>query len=253
MTIAAFFDIDGTIYRNQLMLDHFKKLITYDVFDPSLFSGEVKRKYTNWYRRNGDFEEYLETMASIYVNALKGLNKEDLEFVSRQTIKVFGERVYRFSRNRIKWHKEQGHKVIFISGGPDFLVRHMAEKYEADYYSATRYLLDDEGNFNGELVPMWESKDKIIQIQKYTNELKINLENSYAYGDTNGDLLMMKMVGNQYIINPNRKLIDSVKEDEELSKTTNVIVERKNVIYNLKPGVTILEEENVSDEAVKNK
>ncbi len=253
MTIAAFFDIDGTIYRNQLMLDHFKKLITYDVFDPSLFSGEVKRKYENWYRRNGDFEEYLETIAKIYLEGLRGLNKEDIEFVSRQTIRVFGDKVYRFSRNRIRWHLEQGHKVIFISGGPDFLVRHMAEKYKANYFSATRYLLDENGNFNGELIPMWESKDKIIQIQKYTNELGIDLEKSYAYGDTNGDLLMMKMVGNQFIINPNRKLLDSVKEDAELSKTTNLIVERKNVIYNLKPDVNILDEEFVSDEHVNKK
>ncbi len=250
MTIAAFFDIDGTIYRNQLMLDHFKKLITYDVFDPSLFGGDVKEKYDNWYKRNGDFEEYLQIIAQIYVDELKGLNKDDIEFVSRQTIKVFGDKVYRFSRNRINWHKEQGHKVIFISGGPDFLVRHMAKKYNADYYSATRYLLDDEGNFNGKLIPMWESKDKIIQIQKYTNELDIDLEKSYAYGDTNGDLLMMKMVGNQYIINPNKKLIENIKEDEELSKTTNVIVERKNVIYNLKPEVNLLDENDVSDEAV---
>ena len=29
--IAAFFDIDGTIYRNSLLTEHFKKLIKYDI------------------------------------------------------------------------------------------------------------------------------------------------------------------------------------------------------------------------------
>ena len=30
---AAFFDIDGTIYRDSLMVEHFKKLIKYEVVD----------------------------------------------------------------------------------------------------------------------------------------------------------------------------------------------------------------------------
>ena len=35
MAIAAFFDIDGTLYRNSLMVEHFKKLLKYEVIDPS--------------------------------------------------------------------------------------------------------------------------------------------------------------------------------------------------------------------------
>lgn len=31
---AAFFDIDGTLFRNSLMIEHFKKLIKYEVIDP---------------------------------------------------------------------------------------------------------------------------------------------------------------------------------------------------------------------------
>lgn len=31
--IAAFFDIDGTLYRDSLMVEHFKKLIKYDIID----------------------------------------------------------------------------------------------------------------------------------------------------------------------------------------------------------------------------
>ena len=31
--IAAFFDIDGTLYRDSLLIEHFKKLIKYDVVE----------------------------------------------------------------------------------------------------------------------------------------------------------------------------------------------------------------------------
>ncbi len=32
--IGAFFDIDGTLYRDSLLVEHFKKLIRYEVIDP---------------------------------------------------------------------------------------------------------------------------------------------------------------------------------------------------------------------------
>lgn len=41
--IAAFFDIDGTIFRNSLMIEHFQKLITYEVIDPEIWYTKVKR------------------------------------------------------------------------------------------------------------------------------------------------------------------------------------------------------------------
>ena len=31
--IAAFFDIDGTIYRNALLIEHFKKMIKYGTLE----------------------------------------------------------------------------------------------------------------------------------------------------------------------------------------------------------------------------
>ncbi|ALP02292.1 hypothetical protein PCZ31_0337 [Clostridioides difficile] len=34
--IAAFFDIDGTLYRDSLMVEHFKKLIKYDIIDQKI-------------------------------------------------------------------------------------------------------------------------------------------------------------------------------------------------------------------------
>ncbi len=43
-----------------------------------------------------------------------------------------GDRVYTFTRDSIKWHKEQGHKIITISGSPYELVKEMASKYGFD-------------------------------------------------------------------------------------------------------------------------
>ena len=68
----------------------------------------------------------------------------------------------------------------------------------------------------------------------------MDLENSYAYGDTVGDLSMLKMVGNPIAINPNREFLLSIREDNNLFRNTIVIIERKDVIYKLRADVEIL-------------
>ena len=66
------------------------------------------------------------------------------------------------------------------------------------------------------------------------NELKecynIDIDNSYAYGDTMGDLTMLTTVGNPIAINPNQKLLNKL---QELEKDVKIIVERKDVIYRI--------------------
>ena len=57
--IAAFFDIDGTLYRDSLMTEHFKKLIKYEVVDEKYWLNGVKDSYINWDKRFEDYDNYL--------------------------------------------------------------------------------------------------------------------------------------------------------------------------------------------------
>ena len=52
---------------------------------------------------------------------------------------------------------------------------------------------------------------------------------------------MLKIVGHPVAINPVKKLLMAIKEDEELYKKTTVIVERKDLIYELSPSVKLVE------------
>ncbi|KNF08230.1 HAD-superfamily subfamily IB hydrolase [Gottschalkia purinilytica] len=238
--IAAFFDIDGTIYRNSLMIEHFKKLIKYEVIDPAIWHNQVKHTYLEWERRYADFEVYLEELAEIYVEQLKGVNKSYIEFIANQVISLNGDKVYKYSRDRIKYHKEKGHNIFFISGSPDFLVSRMAEKYEVTEYRASIYEVDENNNFTGKLKPMWQSERKHLAINELLEKYNVDLENSFAYGDTTGDYSMLKLVGNPIVINPNKELFYMIKDDKELSERIKIMVERKNIIYKLSPSVEIL-------------
>ena len=132
-------------------------------------------------------------------------------------IKKKSDRVYKFTRSMLQKHKKEGHLVIFISGSPDFLVKNMAKKYGADDFKASQYIYEGE-KFTGKVVPMWDSTSKNGAIDYFVEKYNIDLENSFAYGDTHGDFAMLKRVGNPVAINPARELLDSIKMDQELSE-----------------------------------
>lgn len=237
---GVFIDIDGTLYRNSLMIEHFKKLLKYEIIDPAIWHNIAKKAFHNWDKRQGNFEDYLLEVASIYLNSMKGLNRRDMDFITNQVIEMKGDRVYRYTRDRIEWHKEQDHKVFFISGSPDYLVKKMAEKYGVTDYRGTTYYVDEDDNFTGEISQMWDSDNKQIAINELVEKYNIDLAVSYAYGDTNGDFSMLKWVGYPIAINPAKELLENIKKDSELVKKTTIILERKDVIYKLTADVEIL-------------
>lgn len=242
MTVAAFFDIDGTLYRNSLMIEHFKKMVKYEIIDPALWHTSLKTAFTEWRKRVGEYDDYMLELVKTYYEVLKGRSSSDLEFISNQVIALHGDIVYKYTRSRILLHKLQGHKVFFISGSPDFLVSKMASKYDIDGYRGTGYLLDDSGCFTGEVVPMWDSESKNKAIDDFVNAYGIDLSKSYAYGDTNGDYSMLCRVGNPVAINPAKELMLNIKSTPELMNKTTIIVERKDLIYQFDASVNLIEE-----------
>lgn len=238
--IGVFFDIDGTLYRDSLMVEHFKSLIKYEVIDPLVWHTIAKNTFHDWDMRQGNYDNYLNEVSHIYLSSMKGLNRNHIDFISNQVINSKGDRVYRFTRDRINWHKTEGHIVIFISGSPDYLVSKMADKYGVCDYRGTEYKVDENNNFTGEIVQMWDSDSKYAAIMEFVEKYNIDLSKSYAYGDTNGDFSMLQLVGNPIAINPARELLRNIRNDRVLRKNALIIIERKDVIYKLNADVDFL-------------
>lgn len=231
--IAAFFDIDGTLYREGLITEIFKKLITYEIILPEKWYNDVRPEYQKWDKRQGNYDNYLLKMAGIYVEAIKGLHRTQVEFIAKKVVEQKGDRVYTYTRDRIKWHREKGHKLITISGSPYELVKEMALKHGFDDCMGAIYLLNDNDCYSGEVVPMWDSNSKNDAINQMADKYDIDLSKSYAYGDTSGDLSMLSMVGNPVCVNPTKELITMVQKNPAMSKIVQIVVERKDVIYKL--------------------
>lgn len=235
MSIGAFFDIDGTLYREGLIAEVFKKLVKYEIIEAEKWYNEVRPEYQKWDKRQGNYDDYLLKMADIYVEAVKGLHRSQVEFIAKKVVNQKGDRVYTYTRDRIAWHKSQGHKVITISGSPNELVKAMAEKHGFDDFRGALYRMDDNHIYTGNVLPMWDSKSKRKAILEFKEKYNLDLSKSYAYGDTAGDFSMFKAVGNPICVNPTRELIKKVMEDVEVREKINIIVERKDVVYKLQP------------------
>lgn len=53
---AAFFDIDGTIYREGLITELFKKFVTHELVDQTRWHDDVRPVFMKWDRRQGEYE-----------------------------------------------------------------------------------------------------------------------------------------------------------------------------------------------------
>lgn len=232
---GAFFDIDGTLYREGLITEVFKKLIKYEIVDPMKWHADVKPKYMKWDRRMGDYDDYLLGMIEVYKETVKGLSKSQVEFIAKQVISQKGDRVYTYTRDRIEWHREHGHKIIAISGSPIEIVSEMAKKYCFNDFRGSIYILSEEGKYTGEIVPMWGSMDKEKALYEMTQKYDIDLYASYAYGDTAGDFSMFERVGNPVCINPTRELLKKVLSSNYVREKIKIVVERKDVVYSINP------------------
>lgn len=234
--VAAFFDIDGTISREGLISEMFKKMIKYELIDNSKWYNEVEPAFTRWDKRVGDYDIYLQKMVDIYTETVKNTNAFHIAYIAKKVIEQKGERVYTYSRERIKWHKEQGHVVIAISGSPIELVSEVSKMYGMDDYRGTIYQVGSNGIYNGEIIPMWDSQSKRKAVFEMAEKHDIDLSQSYAYGDTNGDYSMLQLVGNPFAINPTRELLSHIRNDDQLKEKFTVIVERKDVTYQMNIG-----------------
>jgi HAD superfamily hydrolase (TIGR01490 family) len=233
MKIGAFFDIDGTLYREGLIAEIFKKLVKYEIIGPEKWYNDVRLEYQKWDKRQGNYDNYLLKMADIYIEAVKGLHKSQVEFIAKKVIEQKGDRVYTYTRDRIQWHRNQGHIVITISGSPEELVREMALKHGFNDYKGALYLINEKDIYTGEVIPMWDSVSKRKALEELAEKYDISLSDSYAYGDTSGDFSMFEKVGFPVCVNPTRELINKVMDDKAVRERIKIVVERKDVVYRL--------------------
>jgi len=202
--VAAFFDVDGTLTATNVLmpLAWFMKgnlpkwryllwLGKLTCFVPIYFAADqIDRK----------------VFVRVFFRQYRGINSERARAWHRRHFEVtLKQRIFPDALRQVQWHREQGHKIVLVTGSADFVVEPLASWLGADLIAAK--LEEVDGKFTGRLIGeplIGDGKAKAVL--SYADEHKIDLTRSYAYGDSKSDEPMLACVGNPVAVNPDRRL-----------------------------------------------
>lgn len=204
MKIAAFFDVDGTLFKSNAIAHYWNLTAPYiSPLQRWLLWTKIALEIPYYiFLDSRDRQKFNRFFYQKYRNrSLTELtNRSELYFQNKLQHYIFN------SANKcIAEHQKKQHLTILITGSLTYIIYPLAKLINADAVIATE--LKNEGNTcTGELAkatPIGEEKARRIKL--LASELSIDLKNSYAYGDSISDLPMLMTVGNPVVVNPNRK------------------------------------------------
>jgi len=110
------------------------------------------------------------------------------------------------ARQMIEEHRAQGHRLVLLTGSPEFLVEPLATYLKMDKVVAGR--LERRGTlFSGRMLePYPYRQGKRVALEHLAARHALDLAASYMYGDSPGDLPALEAVGHPRVVNPIRGL-----------------------------------------------
>ncbi|HEV7952306.1 MAG TPA: HAD family phosphatase [Candidatus Saccharimonadales bacterium] len=237
----AAFDIDGTLFRSGLYREVFYELYKMGALPPNL-GEETTLKHREWrHRVHGNaFEEFEEIMVGGLNDYLPKLRISDYDEAAKRVLEKRAENIYVYTRNLLCRLQTEGYMTIAISGSQQELVEPFAKRYGFDAWVGQQWERGDE-YFTGNVVKTHTDKDKILQ--RLIDEHNLTLHDSYAVGDSNGDVGMLGLVENPIAFNPTYELLEKAMEND-----WKIVIERKNTSFELTKepnlGQYILEKTN---------
>lgn len=222
----AVFDIDGTIFRSSLIVELVDGLVKEGLF-PQEAKKEIERDFVAWVSRKGSYVVYILKVIEVYQKYIKDISYENAKAVAKKVIENEKEKVYIYTRDLIKKLKNENYYLLAISGSPDFIVEEFTKSLGFDGFFGGEYEIKN-GLFTGrQLIETSNSKPEILTA--FLKENNFNLEETIGIGDSEIDVSFLSLVGKPIAFNPDNVLAKAAKE-----KGWRIVIERKNVIYDLK-------------------
>jgi HAD superfamily hydrolase (TIGR01490 family) len=105
--------------------------------------------------------------------------------------------------SRVHSHKNEGHLLVLISGSVRYLLEPVIRDLEFDYLLCTDLEVGQDGLMTGKpkgWVCVEQNKKKLTL--KLAENIGLDLENSYAYGNHQSDLPLLEIVGHPHVVEP---------------------------------------------------
>lgn len=223
----AAFDIDGTILRWQLYHAVADELAKQDKLDLVAYE-QVRLARLQWKKRphQASYAEYEAELVKFFENAIKTIDPLELHAASKIVVNVYKDQVYAYTRDLIAELKSKNYLLFAISASQDDIVEMLANYYGFDSARGSVYEIKN-GTYTGE-GDILKSQRKVEVLKELADKHNATWEGSIAVGDSESDIPMLKSVEKPIAFNPTKELFMAAKQNN-----WSVIVERKNMVYNL--------------------
>lgn len=204
-TVLAVFDLDGTVLSANVIETYlWTALPERDLMGRISELGSLLLRspgYLNAERR--DRGSFLRAFYRRY----RGQNLAELEqLVDRELADQIMAHTATDALDRIREHREAGHRTILLTGAIRPLTRPLADLF--DVVVAADLATDDDGVCTGFLSgPPMVGESRSAWLKHYASLHGFNLAKSYAYADSHVDLPMLSTVGNPVVVSPDLALM----------------------------------------------
>lgn len=205
MTAAAFYDLEGTLIRTNLV----HALYFYAQRQQGIWQTVRKTAATvlsvpafaalNAYDRR--------TFNDFYFKYYRGQSEDRIRFFAEDLFeKVLRPAIYRGAPSLLQTSRANGFRQVIITGAVDIAVRPLMQHLGVEEYAANRLEFVDGIATGRVLPPAMASAAKASWMRAYAERESISLSDSFAYTDSFSDLPMLSVVGHPTAINPDRQL-----------------------------------------------
>ncbi len=202
-TVGAFFDMDNTLLSaasGRLYLKWLRQTKQLPLHRWAYISGQVALYV-------GGLVDFPRLMSRLMVYAGGSDEAEAWRMSAAWFESMLRHYVTDAGRQRIAWHRDQGHHVAIVSASTPYAVRPVAEALGLENAFIATELEVLEGRFTGRVFePACYGPGKVTRTLEYAAQRGIALEQSYFYSDSASDLPLLEAVGHPVAVNPHRKL-----------------------------------------------
>ena len=206
-SLAALFDVDNTLIPGEACEVRFFRYL----WERGLVGWRELHRSLSWLLRHGpslsihplrERKLYLENKDPAVIEACAR------EFFRGTMVKLLSAK----GRDRLEAHRQSGHQLILVSGAPDFLVTPLAEWLNVPTLFAVR-LERQDSRYTGKIIPpLPYGQGKRDLILAHAREKGLKLANSFAYGDSPGDIELLTLVGFPVVVNPIRGMARTARD-----------------------------------------
>ncbi len=224
----ALFDIDNTMYEGFSYFELLEKQVSEGLIDAQVFDN-AKAGMQKYKSKLQDYETTIVELLDIYAAGLKG---KSYDAVLEST-----KRLYRNSKKFFSYAKptieelRESHDIALVTGEPQFAAEAVAELFKLRSYYSTEYEVQSgkfTGNVKSYLASRHEKHDAIKHLMQGHG-----VKDSFAFGDSEGDIEMLRAVEYPVCLNCTNGLRDIAEKEHwhmpNMQDVTELVKELKAV------------------------